>query len=102
MNGMSHGSGHSADSSRAARAIAIVGGGFCGVSVAIHLLRQPTGTPLSIVIYEPRAELGAGVAYAPRDYPYPLNVAAGQMSLDASNPADFLDFARSQGVAAAR
>ena len=100
MNGMSHGSGHSADSSRAARAIAIVGGGFCGVSVAIHLLRQPTGTPLSIVIYEPRAELGAGVAYAPRDYPYPLNVTAGQMSLDASNPADFLDFARSQGVAA--
>jgi uncharacterized NAD(P)/FAD-binding protein YdhS len=81
--------------------IAIIGGGFSGISVAIHLLRQPTSAPLRIVIFEPRAELGAGVAYATRDYPYPLNVAAGQMSLDVSNPGDFLDFTRSQGVAAA-
>ena len=86
---------------RAPRVIAIIGGGFCGVSLAIHLLRQSISTPLRIVIHEPRAELGAGIAYATRDYPYPLNVAAGQMSLDAANPADFLDFARSQGVAAA-
>jgi uncharacterized NAD(P)/FAD-binding protein YdhS len=92
---------HSIDSSRAPRVIAIIGGGFSGVTVAIQLLRQPTATPLRIVLYEPRAELGAGVAYATRDYPYPLNVAAGQMSLDASNPSDFLDFARAQGVAAA-
>jgi len=89
------------DGSRTPRVIAIVGGGFSGISVACHLLRQPTSAPLRIVIYEPRAEIGAGVAYAPRDYPYPLNVAAGHMSLDASNPGDFLDFARSQGVAAA-
>jgi uncharacterized NAD(P)/FAD-binding protein YdhS len=96
-----HPAPYSTDSSRTSRVIAIVGGGFSGVSVAIHLLRQPTSTPLRIVIYEPRHELGAGVAYATRDYPYPLNVAAGQMSLDAANPSDFLDFARSQGVAAA-
>ena len=111
MKGTSHGAAEtltapptttlSTDSSRAPLVIAIVGGGFSGVSVAIHLLRQPTSTPLRIVIFEPRAELGAGIAYATRDYPYPLNVAAGQMSLDASNPADFLDFARSQGIAAA-
>jgi uncharacterized NAD(P)/FAD-binding protein YdhS len=82
----------------APRVIAIIGGGFCGVGVAIHLLRQPASAPLRIIICEPRAELGAGVAYATRDYPYPLNVAAGQMSVDAAVPADFLDFARAQGV----
>jgi uncharacterized NAD(P)/FAD-binding protein YdhS len=115
MKGLSHGAAsaaaqtnlaassaaHSADPARESRVIAVIGGGFSGISVAIHLLRQPTSRPLRIVIFEPRAELGAGVAYATRDYPYPLNVAAGQMSLDASNPGDFLDFARSQGVAAA-
>jgi len=84
--------------SPAVRVIAIVGGGFSGVCVAIQLLRQESGTPLRIVLFEPRAELGAGVAYATRDYPYPLNVAAGQMSLDASLPRDFLDFACAQGI----
>src|SRR5690348_7426135 len=47
-----------------------------------------------------RAELGAGVAYATRDSPYPLNVAAGQMSLDAAQPDDFLEYVRSQGIQA--
>jgi uncharacterized NAD(P)/FAD-binding protein YdhS len=115
MKGLSHGAASAAaqtnpaasskppsiDPARAARVIAIVGGGFSGTSAAIHLLRQPTSPPLQVVIFEPRAELGAGVAYATRDYPYPLNLAAGEMSLDAANPGDFLDFARSQGVAAA-
>jgi uncharacterized NAD(P)/FAD-binding protein YdhS len=87
-----------------ARTIAIVGAGFCGIAVAIQLLQRaavsfPHG--LSIVLVDPRAEIGAGVAYATRDYPYPLNVAAGQMSLDGARPGDFLDFARSQGIHAA-
>jgi len=84
--------------------VAIVGAGFCGTAVAIQLLQRaaqsfPEG--LRIVLVEPRAEIGAGVAYATRDYPYPLNVAAGQMSLDGARPGDFLDFARSQGIHAA-
>src|SRR5919205_327850 len=94
----SHGAAIAATQPGAPRVIAIVGGGFSGVSVAIHLLKQPATSPLRIVIYEPRTELGAGVAYATRDYPYPLNVAAGQMSLDAAQPLDFLDYALDQGV----
>ena len=82
------------------RVVAIVGGGFSGLCVAFHLLRQETRAPLRILLYEPRAALGAGVAYATRDYPYPLNVAAGQMSLDANVPRDFLDFADAQGIRA--
>ena len=90
-----------ADATAQARVIAIVGGGFCGVALATQLMRRAAGSPLDIVIVEPRAELGAGVAYATRDYPYPLNVAAGQMSLDSANPQDFLTFATGQGISAA-
>jgi uncharacterized NAD(P)/FAD-binding protein YdhS len=79
------------------RVIVIVGGGFCGTVLAIRLLREHDER-LRVVIVEPRAELGAGVAYATRDYPYPLNVAAGQMSLDSANPGDFLEFACGQGI----
>ena len=82
----------------AARTIAIVGAGFSGVALAVHLLRQRPTEGLSILLIEPRAELGAGVAYATRDYPYPLNVAAGQMSLDSSRPRDFLDYLCDQGI----
>lgn len=85
------------------RLVAIVGAGFCGTAVAIQLLRQATaaGRATRIVLIDPREEIGAGVVYATRDYPYPLNVAAGQMSLDADEPRDFLDFARGQGIHAA-
>jgi uncharacterized NAD(P)/FAD-binding protein YdhS len=85
--------------------IAIVGAGFSGTALAIHLLREaasaasPRGLHISLV--DPRAEIGAGVAYATRDYPYPLNVAAGQMSVDGARPSDFLDYLKTQGIHAA-
>jgi uncharacterized NAD(P)/FAD-binding protein YdhS len=82
------------------RLVAIVGAGFSGTAVAIHLLRSAK-TPLRILLIDPREELGAGVAYATRDYPYPLNVAAAQMSVDAARPQDFLDYARGTGIHAA-
>jgi uncharacterized NAD(P)/FAD-binding protein YdhS len=85
-----------------AHRIAIVGAGFSGVTVAIHLLRAsasgafPHGLILDLI--DPRPEIGSGAAYATRDYPYPLNVAAGQMSLDSTHPGDFVDYVRSQGI----
>jgi uncharacterized NAD(P)/FAD-binding protein YdhS len=96
MQGPSHRAATAANSS--ARVVAIVGGGFSGIAVATQLLRQRARDPLRIVLIDPRAELGAGVAYATRDYPYPLNVAAGQMSLDTVAPNDFLEFANSRGI----
>jgi uncharacterized NAD(P)/FAD-binding protein YdhS len=100
MQAISHGAASAATqpTTAAPRLIAIVGAGFSGLAVAIRLLRQPAREALRIVLIEPRAEIGAGVAYATRDYPYPLNVAAGQMSLDGAHPADFLDFVRAQGI----
>src|SRR4051794_21717454 len=81
------------------RVIAIVGAGFCGTLVAIRLLRAAIA-PTRVVLIDSRAEIGAGVAYATRDYPYPLNVAAGQMSLDSAAPQDFLAFVQAQGIRA--
>ena len=52
---------------------------------------------LRIALIDPRPEIGAGVAYATRDYPYPLNVAAGQMSVDSARPGDFLDYLQVTG-----
>ena len=83
---------------QAGRRIAIIGAGFSGTSVAIRLLRQRASTPLEILLADPREEIGAGVAYSSRDYPYPLNVAAGQMSLDGACPRDFLDYLCDQGI----
>jgi uncharacterized NAD(P)/FAD-binding protein YdhS len=85
---------------RPADSIIIVGAGFSGTALAIRLARAARAA-LDITLVEPREELGAGVAYATRDYPYPLNVAAGQMSLDGAVPDDFLAFARDQGIDAA-
>jgi uncharacterized NAD(P)/FAD-binding protein YdhS len=85
--------------------VAIVGAGFSGTAAAIHLLKEATAaaSPRSvrIVLIDPRPRIGAGVAYATRDYPYPLNVAAGQMSLDGAHPRDFLDYLKTQGIHAA-
>lgn len=83
------------------RTVAIIGAGFSGTTLAIQLLRQADSAPLRIVLVDPREEIGAGVAYATRDYPYPLNVAAGQMSLDSASPRDFLEFLELQGIHAA-
>ncbi len=83
------------------RVIAIIGAGFSGTAVAIQLLRHPPRDATRIVLIDPREETGAGAAYATRDYPYPLNVAAGQMSLDSVAPRDFLEFANAQGIHAA-
>jgi uncharacterized NAD(P)/FAD-binding protein YdhS len=80
------------------RTIDIIGAGFSGACLAIQLLRQATRARLNIRLIDPRDTPGAGAAYAVRDYPYPLNVACGSMSLDASAPDDFLKFARAQGI----
>jgi uncharacterized NAD(P)/FAD-binding protein YdhS len=93
------------DASPRVRRVAIIGAGFSGTAFAIHLLKEVAAASspcnLRIELIDPRAQIGAGVAYATRDYPYPLNVAAGQMSIDSTRPGDFLDYLQSQGICAA-
>ncbi|HYJ42117.1 MAG TPA: FAD/NAD(P)-binding protein [Steroidobacteraceae bacterium] len=90
------------NTARRAWHIAIVGAGFSGTALAINLLKEAAATAsprhMRISLVDPRPEIGGGVAYATRDYPYPLNVAAGQMSVDGGRPGDFLDYLKAQGI----
>ncbi len=74
--------------------VAIAGGGAAGVLVATNLLRLG-GVGLEVVVIEPRAELGLGVAYATRDPWHRLNVPALSMSAFAD---DLDHFRRWMGV----
>jgi len=73
--------------------IAIVGAGFSGTIVAVNLLRMARSRALRILLLE-RAQVGQGIAYASREYPYLLNVPAKRMSAFSTDPVDFLSFAR--------
>ncbi|MBV9288065.1 MAG: FAD/NAD(P)-binding protein [Hyphomicrobiales bacterium] len=68
--------------------LAIVGGGFTGVALAIHALAA-SRQPLSIDMIEPAAKLGRGAAYGTTDPDHRLNVPCHRMSLFSDDPADF-------------
>jgi uncharacterized NAD(P)/FAD-binding protein YdhS/predicted metal-dependent enzyme (double-stranded beta helix superfamily) len=81
------------------RRIVIVGSGWCGAALAIHLLTS--GEPnLRVTLIERGRPLGRGIAYATDDDAHLLNVPAGKMSLNPEAPLDFLNYARMRGVAA--
>ncbi len=69
--------------------VAIVGGGFTGAAVAYHLARSDVGRLATVVVVEPRAALGAGLAYSTLDPAHRINVPADRMSLDTKDPEAF-------------
>lgn len=71
--------------------IAIIGGGFSGTMVAVHLLRLANG-PLNIKLIEKRAEVGLGVAYSTAIANHLLNVPAQKMSAFPKQPEHFLNW----------
>ncbi len=74
------------------RHIVIVGAGFSGTALAMNLLRRAR-EPACIHLID-REQIGRGVAYARRPFPYLLNVPAGRMSATAADPEEFLRFAQ--------
>ena len=68
--------------------IAVIGGGFTGTAVALHLARETPPTT-RIKIFEPRAVLGAGLAYSTQHPAHRINAPAQRMSLWADEPDDF-------------
>jgi len=61
--------------------IAIIGGGLSGAAVAYHLAGLLTQAEVDVVVIEPRAELGRGLAYSAGDPDHRLNVPARRMTL---------------------
>lgn len=77
--------------------VAIIGGGFTGAAAALHLAGITHGaTAPRIVIYEPRARLGHGLAYDTDEPVNRINVPAGKMSLYQDDPDSFLRFVEAQ------
>ena len=78
------------------RTIAIVGAGFSGTLMALHLLRQAQPND-RIVLIERAHALGRGTAYSTTNLNHLLNVRAGNMSALADQPLDFVDWLRERG-----
>ena len=77
--------------------VAIIGGGFSGAMVAVHLARRAT-IPVAIDIIEPRAMLGGGVAYSATDPAHRINVPASRMVVFDEDPLAFDRWMRERGV----
>jgi uncharacterized NAD(P)/FAD-binding protein YdhS len=76
------------------RTIAIVGAGFSGTTVAVHLLRAAPASIGRVYLVE-RAESGiGGVAYQTPSASHTLNVPVGRMSAFEDDPDDFLRYVR--------
>lgn len=78
----------------AGRAIAIVGAGFCGTTVAVHLLRAAPASVARVFLVERAERQIGGVAYQTDSSSHTLNVPAGRMSAFEDDPDDFLRFVR--------
>ncbi len=76
--------------------ISIIGGGFTGAALAFHLARLGRAA----VVFEPRAALGAGLAYGTADPAHRLNARAQRMSLIPDEPAHFCDWIAANGACA--
>lgn len=76
--------------------VAIVGGGFSGVLLAINLLRHDT---VRVTLVErQRDRLGRGLAYSAPHLDHVLNVRAANMSALPDAPAHFVDWLQAEGA----
>jgi len=79
------------------RRIVIVGGGFSGAAVALNLLHKLDPAAASVTIIEPRALLGAGLAYSAPDPAHRVNVSAIRLLVLPGQPGVFDAWLRQSG-----
>ncbi|WP_211866370.1 FAD/NAD(P)-binding protein [Neoroseomonas terrae] len=78
--------------------IAVIGAGFSGTLLALHLLRRCPPTT-SVVLIERNSGFGRGQAYATGNANHLLNVPAGRMSAFRDRPDDFVAWLQRQAGA---
>lgn len=80
-------------------AVAIVGAGFSGTLLAVHLLRMARA-PLQVLLIERSGRAGRGLAYASASDSHLLNVRVANMSALPEQPGHFRDWLQACGHAA--
>lgn len=78
--------------------IAVVGAGAAGTMAALHLLRHNDSRRIRLTVIDPDAHTGPGVPYRTTDPRHLLNVPAGKLSADTTEPLDFVDWLRGNGI----
>lgn len=76
------------------KTVLIVGAGFSGTSLAVHLLRAKHAVPLRVILLNRSGVMARGVAYGTRSPVHVLNVPVGRLGISPEAPDDFLAFAR--------
>jgi uncharacterized NAD(P)/FAD-binding protein YdhS len=79
-----------------AHSIAIVGGGASGALVTAHLLKRASHE-VRLTLFEPRADIGRGLAYATENESHRLNVRASNMSAFPQDPDHFWRWLKANG-----
>ncbi|MEI5677087.1 MULTISPECIES: FAD/NAD(P)-binding protein [unclassified Mesorhizobium] len=69
--------------------VVIIGGGFSGAAVVLHLAHAHGPDDLEITVIEPRSFLGGGVAYSSEEPAHRVNVPATRMSMFSDDPDHF-------------
>jgi uncharacterized NAD(P)/FAD-binding protein YdhS len=80
--------------------VVIIGGGFSGAVVALTLLDLRGETAPDITIIEPRARVGAGLAYSAPDPAHRVNVPAVRLLVHPNEPGAFHAWLESSGAIA--
>lgn len=78
--------------------VAIIGGGFSGTMLAVHLAR---GSGAQIMLVDPGHSPGHGLAYGSAASGHLLNVRAGRMSAYPEDPAHFIRWLTARGLGGA-
>src|SRR5437763_10658293 len=77
------------------RTIAVVGAGFSGTLLSVHLLR-PCPSSVRVILIERSSRFGRGQAYSTGNPTHLLNVPAGRMSAFHDQPMHFVHWLRKQ------
>jgi uncharacterized NAD(P)/FAD-binding protein YdhS len=79
--------------------VAIIGGGFTGAAIALQLSRQvPTAR---LLVFEPRPEIGPGLAYSTDDAACRINAQAARMSMLPDDASHFTRWIAASGQCSA-
>ena len=87
-----------AQTTRPGSRVAIVGGGYTGAIIAKLLVERGGRDIDEVTVFEPREQLGCGLAYDVQNIDVRLNVAAHRMRAIPGAPTAFLDWLQTSGT----